>query len=52
MWWFVPVVLSLREQRQEDCEVKAGLSITARHCLNMMAMMMMPGVVMVLTVRW
>lgn len=27
------VVLALRKQRQEECEVKAGLSITARHCL-------------------
>lgn len=39
--WCVPVVLALWKQRQGDCELKAGLSITARHCLNMITMMMM-----------
>lgn len=40
-WWCVPLVLVLPRQRQEDCDIKASLNITARHFLSMTAIKMM-----------
>jgi hypothetical protein len=33
-WCFIPVILALRKQRQEDCELGAWLGYTARPCLK------------------
>jgi hypothetical protein len=34
-WWCMPIVLAFQRQRQEDCDIKASLSIPARHFLSM-----------------
>lgn len=31
----MPIVLAFQRQRQEDCDIKASLSIPARHFLSM-----------------
>ena len=35
MWWYMPLILALRRQRQVDlCKFKASLVYTGRPCLK------------------
>ena len=45
----MPIVLAFQRQRQEDCDIKASLSIPARHFLSMTVIKVM--VIMMVVVR-
>lgn len=46
----MPVILGVRRQRQEDCDIKASLSITARHFLSMMVIKMRVTIMVVVMI--